>query len=204
MIKTDGLFVLLMIKTYAPFTLLVSLSSLQISFNQPVIFPVTVFFLIYVVCLFYFCLNLVRVCFCVGCLNLVGCGYCKCEIDYCILLWWWWCLNFVGCIAFVLVYIAFVLLVLEFRGLYWFCIGVYCLNLVGYGYHKCEIGVCSENHFCSSANENPKDEWTEPNLKTEPKYFDSVRFWNSVYIRFEVLRNFYIQIGSNWNWIESN
>ena len=49
--------------------------------------------------------------------------------------------------------IAFVLFVFEFHGLYCFCAGVYCfragggLNLVGYGYHKCEIGVYSENPF---------------------------------------------------------
>ena len=88
-------------------------------------------------------------------------------ISWVVLLLCCWCLNFVGCIAFVLVYIAWILWVMV-------TISVKLVCIVRTGYHKCEIGVYSENHFCSSANENPKDVWTEPNLK--PNQNISIRF----------------------------
>ena len=118
-----------------------------------------------------------------------------------------------------LLYIALVVMVFEFHGLYcfcagvycfcaagawisWlycFCTGVYCLNLVGYGYDKCEIGVYNKNPFYSSANENREDIWSEPNKiepqnRTKPNRNISVRFWNSIFILFKFLRIDWFQL----------
>ena len=74
---------------------------------------------------------------------------------------------------------------------------------MGYGYHKCEIGVYSENPFYSSANENLEDVWTEPQNQTEPNYrFSSILKFNFYSVWIFKNRSVSAQFGSgselNW------